>query len=992
MTPRELIDLLWLLVCCALVLIMQAGFLCIEAGLTRAKNSINVAIKNLTDFSLTTACFAFFGFAVAFGPTEAGWFSAPRVIQSGASSELAFFLYQLMFCGTAVTLVSGAVAERMRFTGYLSVALLIGGLLYTLMAHWAWNGLEFGRHSGWLGIHGFVDFSGATVVHSLGGWAALALLTLIGPRTGRFPERPGEPATPIPGSNIPLVMLGTILLWIGWLGFTGGSALTLRKDVPLILINTVLGASGGLIAPLVHQLVRRSHLVPKDLAAGSLAGLVSVSAGCHAFDPLLSWLVGACGGLIMVGASAWLERKRIDDVADVVPVHGVGGAWGTLAAGLFGDLDALGTGLGRWEQVAVQLLGVVVCFVWAFGVTRIVFGILNRMMPLRVSADAERIGLNVVEHGAHNELATLLTAMQAQADSKNLSLRAPVEPFTEVGQIARLYNHVLDSLERAIASADAVIRHIREGIMTISHDGRLLSANPGAERLLGCASDQLVGRPVSELLAFPAGRRTRRHATRRPPWEGAIGDSGAPTEMLANRRDGETVPVEVSVASGALGAGVKCAALVTDISERKKHHDELQQAIQSARSASEAKSSFLATMSHEIRTPMNGILGMVNILLDTRLAPEQREQASTIRESAESLLTIINDILDFSKVEAGRMTIEPVAFRPRDMAKNVLELQRSQAESKGLRLELSVADDVARCLIGDEGRLRQVLMNLVGNAIKFTQNGVVRIALAAPAQESGHQTLRVAVMDTGIGISGDQLPLVFGRFTQAESSTTRRFGGTGLGLAISKQLIELMGGEIGVDSEVGKGSTFWFTVRLPMGEAQDRTSLEIEVESHATHFDARVLVAEDNVVNQKVARKFFEKLGCKVDLVADGREAVEAVLAFTYDAVFMDCQMPHMDGFEATRCIRQTMPHARFPIIAMTANAMAADRRACFEAGMDDFVSKPVSLEHLRRVLATHLNTDFADVGSAKASVKDVVPTSTSSRSRSSDSSSGDES
>ena len=445
------VDILWVLLCSGLVFIMQAGFMCLESGLTRSKNSINVAIKNFADFGISVALFWCFGFGIMFGLSSLGWrgegFSFVNLDREPALAV--FFLFQAMFCGTATTIISGAAAERLKFSAYLMVAGLASGIIYPLFGHWAWNGLGtvagIETAGGWLENLGFRDFAGSTVVHSVGAWVGLATILVVGARQGRFPKT-GK-ILKIQGSNMPFSVLGTLILWFGWLGFNGGSTFGLTDQVPGMVVNTVMAGVGGMLMAALIKKKKKKMIEVEPLMNGSLAGLVAITASANVVITPIAIVIGATGAAIAYFVSKQMLRWGVDDAVDAVAVHGGAGVWGTLAVGLFGQLTLVDTGLTRLQQCAVQLLGIGVCAGWAFGLAWVVLTFLNRVFTLRISPEDEEMGLNVSEHRATTETYELFRVMDHQAKTHDLSLRVPVNPFTEVGHIAGRYNQVMDAFE-----------------------------------------------------------------------------------------------------------------------------------------------------------------------------------------------------------------------------------------------------------------------------------------------------------------------------------------------------------------------------------------------------------------------------------------------------------------------------------------------------------------------------------------------------------------
>ena len=734
---------------------------------------------------------------------------------------------------------------------------------------------------------------------------------------------------------------------------------------------------------------------------------------------------------------------------------------------------------------------------------------------------------------------------EVQAEDRDL-LRALGTTGSQIGLFVER-TEVETALHQNEARTSLIIDTALDAVMTMDESGCITEWNAQAEQIFGWSALEAIGRDAADTLCPLSHRSSYRAYVQCLLQSRDVPTAQRLVEMIGLRRDGREFPMELAMTPLTIEGTTIFSAFIRDITGRKEAEQalkiyaqqmeqinhQLDGALREAKAATEAKSLFLASMSHEIRTPMNGVIGMTGLLLDTQLTEEQREYAETVRTCGDHLLTIINDVLDFSKIEAGKLDLETIAFDLRLAIDESLDLVTERASSKGLNLACLFHADVPRHLLGDPGRLRQIVMNLASNAIKFTDQGDVVVEVTVEAESNEEATIRVAVTDTGIGISEAARERLFQSFSQADGSTTRKYGGTGLGLAICKRLVELMGGAIGVTSQVGVGSCFWFTVNLRKqisgshvieqdsvlltglhilivdSKAINRKILElmtkkwgmqptlvtsgpealmvlsqthrqpafdlvlldvdmgptdglelartIRTQTGGTEFqlvlltsfgrrgdaktaktagisayltkpirerqlhdclvavmtqyaaragvsavnqpaplitrhtlaetkanvDLRILLAEDNVVNQKVAVRLFQRLGYRIDVVANGREVVEALSRIRYDVIFMDCQMPEMDGFEATRVIREReasgavsssefqvssqrpvhsslqpeirnskpeTPH-RVPIVALTANAMQGDREQCLAAGMDDYLSKPISVEDLATVL-----------------------------------------
>ncbi|MEO7164319.1 MAG: PAS domain S-box protein, partial [Bdellovibrionia bacterium] len=501
--------------------------------------------------------------------------------------------------------------------------------------------------------------------------------------------------------------------------------------------------------------------------------------------------------------------------------------------------------------------------------------------------------------------------------------------------------------EELVNTVDGIVWETNLGSTTFSFVSR------HAERILGF--------PIESWLTEPGFFKKILHDDDKlkPKWDYSPGERRQrSTEYRLISKDGTTVWVkDFTTIILEHNKPSKLCGIMVDITDRKKIEAEIILTRESALEAARVKTEFLANMSHEIRTPLNAVIGMSSLVLTTGLNEEQSEYISTIKSSADALLTLINDILDFSKIEAGKLSLEVLDFNLDILIRTTSDLFSLSAKNKGLSFHINVAQDVPRNLRGDPGRLLQILMNLLSNALKFTPKGEVLLSVSLAKLQDEKLEIRFEIHDTGIGISEKIKNQLFSAFSQGDNSTARKYGGTGLGLSISKSLVDLMGGKVGVESVEGKGSDFWFVI--PLERAQSPTQ-ETALQTPAPDVPQsgsplRILVAEDNATNQRVMLKFFEKIGCHADALANGKEVLQILEKRSYDVIFMDCQMPEMDGYEATRRIREqesVTGKPRIPIVALTANALSGDREKCILAGMDDYLSKPVDFLILKNTLS----------------------------------------
>jgi PAS domain S-box-containing protein len=509
------------------------------------------------------------------------------------------------------------------------------------------------------------------------------------------------------------------------------------------------------------------------------------------------------------------------------------------------------------------------------------------------------------------------------------------------------------------ASTDLILEALLEGVTIIDRSRRIVFANKSAARMLATPARALIGRPY-DLAFFGLDKTSSEAELAVCPIQFSLSEAAAShmNDGVFVRSDGSDFLVEyvcTPIFDDKGSAGLVLS--FRDVTQRREFESAVAGARDAALEAARTKAAFLANISHEIRTPLSGIVGTANLLAETNLCPEQERYVEMLKQSIGSLLETVNDILDFSKIEAGKMRLNLVSFKIPDLVEETVLLFRPVAEAKGLELTAEIGGELDQSFRGDSGRLKQVLNNLISNAVKFTQTG--RITVRARRMQKGDDVIRFEVADTGIGIGDSERSCLFQPFTQADISSTRRFGGTGLGLAISKELVEMMEGEIGVESAPGDGSLFWFTVRLAPLIGHDAESLHV---SESPGARLRVLLAEDHEISTAIIRKLLEGSGCKVHSARNGEEAVLIAGGHSFDLILMDCQMPEIDGYAAARMIRSSAgPNARTKIIALSANAEELERDKCIAAGMDDFLCKPLTRENIAMMLEKHFADSLAE-------------------------------
>ncbi len=980
------VPVLWMSIAALLIFLMQAGFLLIEAGTVRSKNSTNVAQKNVSDMIICMFCYSLVGFGVMFGVSAGGYIgmggTQPVLQEQGLWPVL--LVFNLAFCAVTATIVSGAVAERMRIGAYFISTVAIAVLVYPVFGHWTWGNTIIESNSAFLADLGFIDHAGGIAIHALGAAYALAACIVLGARQGRFDENGN--VLPITGSSYVLALSGGLILFVTWIPFNTGSLAPGTQIFSDVVLNTIIaGAAGGLGGKIIGYFLNDRTYDPMASTNGILAGLVAITAGAPYVGPYGAAALGIIGGFAGIfGNHVILHRYKIDDPVGVVGVHGVAG----LIGGILFPLVAVGTLPAGTvtAQVIAQGIGSTVAVVWAFSTGFIVISVLRKLDILRVSDAQEYLGLNFGEHlpgvtADHlksafdvSKPAGGLAPVAARAPRPGAASKAPKEalaamapamaadmmPSSEVGfaltRMTDAHKAKAEQLAATLSVFETALESMTDGMLIFDAGGEAVQVNAafksamasfGVTCHIGMTREAFL-EGLNASAAFDSG------AAALAWWIDDEGDEGA--ERTAIHRTITTEAGRHFIQRAVPTADGGQVVSLTDVTE-------IEGARIAAEAAQKSKAEFLANMSHEIRTPMNGIIGMTDLLSRSTLEPRQTHFVNTINKCGNALMKIINDILDYSKIEAGQAKIDAAPFVLRESLEDVTTLLSNTAAEKGLDLLVRYRPELPSTFVGDIGRMRQVMTNLVGNALKFTSEGHVLVDVSGEV-EGDVARLVIRVEDTGIGIPEDQIDKVFEKFRQVDGSASRQYEGTGLGLSISANLIEMMGGTITAESTVGEGSVF--TVRLDLPVAEDATPKRFVP---AEIVGSKVLVVDDNPVNRDILSEQLAYWKCQCATV-DGAEKGLSVLRkaraknVAVDLIILDYQMPGMNGEAFFEALRADAELRSIPVLMLTSINDDDIERRLMKAGMRAILTKPAPSDLLLDTISTCLNdAQFASIG-----------------------------
>ncbi|GEM_PF-483525 len=955
MSTEALLDILWILLCAGFVFLMQGGFLCLESGITRSKNSINVAFKNIVDFGLAVFLYWFVAYGMMFGTSANGWvgwggesfwtFQGFRdgffwsITGEEAPFQYSVFIFQAMFCATGATIISGATAERLPFYVYLMITAVFSLVVYPFVGHWVWATDALGSPSGWLAQKGFLDFAGSSVVHSTGGWVSLALLMIIGPRIGRF-DQEGKPVE-IPGSNMPLAMLGTTILVFGWFGFNGGSTLSFGSNVPLILMNTLLGAVGGMVVILGFIPFTRKLPDPGLVMNGAIAGLVGVTANCNLTGPGAAFVIGLVAGLIMYGTVRLLEYLKIDDAVGAIPAHLAPGIWGTLAVAFFADPDIMGEeSLNRIDLFETQFLGVIMIGFWAFAIPFLIFFLLNKVFPLRVSHEDETMGLNISEHNARTETIFLLEDMEMHARTGDLSKRVRVEPFTEVGQIARQYNKVIDTLDLTMNRLKSILHDLHDGIITFNQDGNLLSMNAAAATFYGLDPATADGISAWDLLV-PESREdleVHQQADAEPfdPFK-----PGVLQELHYFRKNSRKDEVVEYVASkGSFNEEVIYTGLIRDISESVQTQRSKKRLMSKLFGAQ--KTQFYAGMCKRSMPPLRNLATRIHTLSTElpRVFPDPRLKG--LAQDAQEIIDLTHDLEHVE--QQGSLPVK--AMNLVDFIKqSLVKLIGDHPSDKDWK-DVTILEDLEPSkhnVVFAPAALEQALETLLRLSARETGEGskvIIRSEFiyldhplssteVVPAGEYGV----IHVLDDGDGIPEQELDSFY-------EGKDRKY--PDINLAMVESMVRHMDGILNVDSTPGEGTKL--SIYLPIArELQDPGAPE--------HPEGTVLIVDDHKPVKQLLQSFLHKAGFDVVLAESGNESVSRMKDQDIDIVLLDLIL--REDTQARDFTFRKL-HTEYPdtsIICMGGTVEPQVLASVVQLGSVGFVEKPLDLTKLLQLV-----------------------------------------